>query len=143
MEYKDFTETQSVSVAIVEKQNFIQGKSQVKELAWGYRLFYLWWAMYSWRVIQMALHFQSTPKNVDMFGNWVNGFDKKDRKSVLLGCGAVLWALWREMLFVLTIKYVTILLTLSLLLLAGILGYFADRDSKEGGGSKPANPKAG
>ena len=91
----------------------------------------------------MALHFQSTPKNVDMFGNWVNGFDKKDRKSVLLGCGAVLWALWREMLFVLTIKYVTILLTLSLLLLAGILGYFADRDSKEGGGSKPANPKAG
>lgn len=41
--------------------------------------------------------FVALPKNVnDLFGDWISRFDKKDKKLILMGCGAVLWVLWKN-----------------------------------------------
>jgi hypothetical protein len=49
---------------------------------------------YVWRIIQTALDFNSFPNNVEnLFGSWINSFDRKERNLFLFGCGAVIWAI--------------------------------------------------
>jgi hypothetical protein len=32
----------------------------------------------------------------DLFGPWINSFNKTEKNLVLFGCGAVIWAIWRS-----------------------------------------------
>jgi hypothetical protein len=49
-----------------------------------------------WRIFQIAFNLISIPRDtVDLFGPWINSFCKTEKKLVLFGCGAVLWAIWQ------------------------------------------------
>jgi hypothetical protein len=53
-------------------------------------------ARFIWRIIQIAFKLSSTPKDTtDLFGPWINSFYKTEKKLILFGCGAVIWAIWR------------------------------------------------
>jgi hypothetical protein len=48
-------------------------------------------ARFMWRIIQTALDLTSVPYNVEnIFGPWINSFNKNERNLVLFGCGAVI-----------------------------------------------------
>jgi hypothetical protein len=50
-----------------------------------------------WRIVQSSLGLNSTPSNADdLFGPWINSFSKTEKNLVLLGCGAVIWPIWRS-----------------------------------------------
>jgi hypothetical protein len=54
-------------------------------------------ARFIWRIVQSALDLNSTPNNADdLFGPWINSFNKTEKNLVLFGCGAVIWAIWRS-----------------------------------------------
>jgi hypothetical protein len=54
-------------------------------------------ARFIWRLIQIALYLPTTPSDVEhLTGVWLRNFDKGYRKSVVVGCGAVLWAIWKS-----------------------------------------------
>jgi hypothetical protein len=54
-------------------------------------------ARYVWRIIQTTLDLNSSPQTVEnLFGPWIDSFDRKERNLVLFGCGAVIWAIWRS-----------------------------------------------
>jgi hypothetical protein len=53
-------------------------------------------ARFIWRIVQIAFNLTYTPKDTtDLFGPWINSFYKTEKKLVLFGCGAALWAIWR------------------------------------------------
>jgi hypothetical protein len=53
-------------------------------------------ARFIWRIVYSALGLISIPNNIDdMFGPWINSFNKTKKNLVLFGCGAVIWAIWR------------------------------------------------
>jgi hypothetical protein len=53
-------------------------------------------ARFTWRIVYSALGLNSIPDNVDdLFGTWINSFNKTEKNLVLFGCGAVIWAIWR------------------------------------------------
>lgn len=54
-------------------------------------------ARFIWRLIQIALYLPTTPTDVEhLTGVWLRNFDKGYRKSIVVGCGAVLWAIWKS-----------------------------------------------
>lgn len=53
-------------------------------------------ACYIWRVVQNALYINHVPMNTEeLFGSWINSFDKRDKHLVIVGCCAIMWAIWR------------------------------------------------
>ena len=51
-------------------------------------------ACFVWRVIHFIFNI-SPPTNVtDLFGNWLNGVDKKTKSHITIGVCALLWAIW-------------------------------------------------
>lgn len=44
----------------------------------------------------MVLNFLTLPNNSnETFGEWLCGFQKNERNLITIGCGAILWTLWR------------------------------------------------
>jgi hypothetical protein len=44
----------------------------------------------------VGLNIYYIPSSADrMFGDWINNFNKSDKNLVVVGCSAVLWAIWR------------------------------------------------
>jgi hypothetical protein len=53
-------------------------------------------ARFTWRIVYSALGLISIPNNVDdLFGAWINSFNRTEKNLVLFGCGAVIWVIWR------------------------------------------------
>jgi hypothetical protein len=54
-------------------------------------------ARFIWRIVHSALGLNSIPNSTDdLFGPWINSFNKTEKNLVLFGCGAVIWAIWRS-----------------------------------------------
>lgn len=54
-------------------------------------------AKYIRRLIQIALNLKSIPNDTGLlFVSWLMGFDKKIRKLIVIGCGAVHWTIWKS-----------------------------------------------
>jgi hypothetical protein len=59
-------------------------------------LFECFVAKFIWRIVQVAFNLSSTPSTTaHLFCDWIQSFNKSVRNLVLVGCGAVLWAIWR------------------------------------------------
>lgn len=53
-------------------------------------------ATFVWRVLQVALDVKRCPQNLDsLFEDWMNIYKKTTRNLIVLGIGAILWAIWK------------------------------------------------
>jgi hypothetical protein len=47
--------------------------------------------------VQIAFKLRSTPTNIShLFEMWIFSFSKGIRNLVMVGCGAILWAIWKS-----------------------------------------------
>ena len=50
-----------------------------------------------WSLVRCVCGFKTVPSNVkDCFGEWIRKFNKDDKKLVLVGISALLWAIWKS-----------------------------------------------
>ena len=47
-----------------------------------------------WRLVHLIFNISPPTNIVNMFGNWLNGIDKKIKAQILVGVCALLWAMW-------------------------------------------------
>lgn len=53
-------------------------------------------ATFIWRVVHVAFNLKSYDQNYDsLFGDWLTNFNKDLKSLVILGCGVVLWVIWK------------------------------------------------
>jgi hypothetical protein len=53
-------------------------------------------AKFIWRIVQVAFNLPYTLANAPhLYGDWILSFNKSVRNLVMVGCGAVFWAIWR------------------------------------------------
>ena len=54
-------------------------------------------ASFLWSLVRCVCGFKTVPSNVkDCFGEWIRKFNKDDKKMVLVGISALLWAIWKS-----------------------------------------------
>jgi hypothetical protein len=56
--------------------------------------FYCPFAHLVWRVIQYTFNIPPPTNVTNMFGNWLNGVEKKDKARIRIGICALTWAIW-------------------------------------------------
>jgi hypothetical protein len=98
-------------------------------------------AIFTWRVIQMALSTLSLPINSnDMFGDWLCSFNKNERNLITIGCSAVYGLCGKsETIAVSTTSTLLILLTYYFFVVFGwILGPFSRKKQQERSWGKDA-----
>lgn len=158
MENQNSPEDQGVSLASVKnrKENlkirYWKGATECSFLwfVWNYKSHFLWLpcCLLSWRVVQTALNLHCIPRNVDfLFGDGIIGLIKLKENLISVGCGAVLRAIWRIRNDICFNKKVIndpsgLWCYFPMLLLAGFMWCFGEREGKkDAGGKKLAHKK--
>ena len=47
-----------------------------------------------WRIVHLAFNITPPKNTANLFGNWLNGVNKRDKAHIRVGVCALIWALW-------------------------------------------------
>jgi hypothetical protein len=72
-----------------KKCAFCDSKESINHL-----FFHCPFAKLIWRTIQFTFNIPPPANVTNMFGNWLNGVDKKNKNNVRIGICSLMWAIW-------------------------------------------------